>query len=149
MYAEFQKSGKVRATLPADDREVRALYAMEVLNVPLSTLNAKWPREIGKAHGQGDFPPRGEAIVEPKKVKAEKAKPEPKAAPAPQVAQAPQPAAAPEITTYPRYYRRVDAAEQQAPIQIDATRHEQKPASASRRSDRRCAIDRRKNGGAA
>jgi hypothetical protein len=105
MYAEFQKSGKVRATLPADDREVRALYANEVLNVPLSTLNAKWPREIGKAHGQGDFPPRGEDIVQPKKAKAEKAKPEPKAAP--------QPA--------PVFADEAPIAEQPAPIQIDAT----------------------------
>lgn len=81
MYAEFQKSGKVRATLPADDREVRALYASEVLNVPLSTLNAKWPREIGTAHGQGDFPARGENLdAAPRKPKAEKP---PKIAPAP------------------------------------------------------------------
>ena len=54
MYEEYQKSGKVRATLPADDKEVRALYALEVLNVPISTLNAKWPKEIGLAHGVGD-----------------------------------------------------------------------------------------------
>lgn len=131
MYAEFQKSGKVRATLPADDREVRALYAMEVLNVPLSTLNAKWPREIGKAHGQGDFPPRGEAIVEPKKVKAEKAKPEPKAAPAPQVAQAPQPAAAPQAPPEPQPTPVITDAStppaQQAPIQIDATATSKSP----------------------
>lgn len=78
MYAEFQKSGKVRATLPSDDREVRALYALEVLNVPISTLNAKWPREIGKAHGTGDFPERGENLDAPaKKPKAEKSAPPP------------------------------------------------------------------------
>ncbi|HWA23416.1 MAG TPA: DUF4332 domain-containing protein, partial [Caulobacterales bacterium] len=94
MYAEFQKSGKVRATLPADDREVRALYALEVLNVPLSTLNAKWPREIGKAHGQGEFPARGEDIAAPpRKPKAEK--PEAIAPPAPAIAPAaPEPEAA-------------------------------------------------------
>jgi outer membrane biosynthesis protein TonB len=119
MYAEFQKSGKVRATLPADDREVRALYAQEVLNVPLSTLNAKWPREIGKAHGQGDFPPRGEAIIEPKKVRTEKPKPEAKVAPAPKSAPEPQPA--------PIMAEAAPLAEQPAPIQIDATATSKSP----------------------
>jgi predicted flap endonuclease-1-like 5' DNA nuclease len=106
MYAEFQKSGKVRATLPADDREVRALYALEVLNVPLSTLNAKWPREIGKAHGQGEFPARGEDIAPPpRKPKAEQPKPEAKAQTTPAIetaAPAPE-AAAPRLG--PRLHR--------------------------------------------
>jgi len=50
MYDEFKRTGKVRETLPEDDRDVRALYAAEVLHTPLSSLDAKWPREIGTAH---------------------------------------------------------------------------------------------------
>ncbi|MEQ1752594.1 MAG: DUF4332 domain-containing protein [Micropepsaceae bacterium] len=53
MYAEFQKTGKVRATLPDDDKLVRRLHAAEVLRVPLSTVDAAWPRETGTAHGTG------------------------------------------------------------------------------------------------
>jgi predicted flap endonuclease-1-like 5' DNA nuclease len=49
-YAEYLKTGKVRATLPEDDRAVRALYAAEVLGAPLSTLDCEWPREIGTRH---------------------------------------------------------------------------------------------------
>jgi len=44
MYNEFQKTGKVRQTLPEDDRQIRRLHAFEVLKVPLSTLDASWPR---------------------------------------------------------------------------------------------------------
>lgn len=51
MHTEYRKTGKVRATLPADDQAVRALYAQEVLKAPLSSLDCEWPREIGKAHG--------------------------------------------------------------------------------------------------
>jgi predicted flap endonuclease-1-like 5' DNA nuclease len=50
MYEEFTLTGKVRNTLPDDDREVRALYASEVLKVPLSELDCAWPRETGLAH---------------------------------------------------------------------------------------------------
>lgn len=46
-YEEFRRTGKVRATLGEDDKEVRALYAAEVLNTPLSSLDAQWPRELG------------------------------------------------------------------------------------------------------
>jgi hypothetical protein len=95
MYAEFQKSGKVRATLPEDDKEVRALYAMEVLKTPISTLNAKWPREIGLAHGDGEPEPAPKA----------KPKPAPKPAPAPK-AEKSAPQAAPVMATNdPRLHR--------------------------------------------
>ncbi|MET0545904.1 MAG: DUF4332 domain-containing protein [Caulobacterales bacterium] len=53
MYQEFRKTGKVRNNLPEDDKDVRALYAHEVLKAPLSSLDCKWPAETGLAHGQG------------------------------------------------------------------------------------------------
>lgn len=53
MYQEFRKTGKVRQTLREDDKEVRALYAHEVLKAPLSTLDCKWPAETGLGHGTG------------------------------------------------------------------------------------------------
>ena len=52
-YQEFRKTGKVRQTLREDDKEVRALYAHEVLKAPLSTLDCKWPAETGLRHGTG------------------------------------------------------------------------------------------------
>jgi predicted flap endonuclease-1-like 5' DNA nuclease len=52
-FEEFRKTGKVRATLGEDDKVVRELYASEVSKVALSSLDARWPREIGKAHGDG------------------------------------------------------------------------------------------------
>jgi predicted flap endonuclease-1-like 5' DNA nuclease len=79
MYQEFQKTGKLRATLSEDDKTVRALHAAEVLKQPLSTLDAQWPKEIGTAHGTG-APPRS---AKPKKVAAQKPAPAPKAKPAP------------------------------------------------------------------
>lgn len=82
MYQEFQKTGKLRDTLPEDDKVVRELHAAEVLKQPLSTLDAQWPREIGTAHGTG-APARS---AKPKKAAkpqaAPKAKPAAKAAPA-------------------------------------------------------------------
>lgn len=57
-YEEFRRTGKVRTTLCEDDKDVRALHAAEVLKAPLSSLDAKWPREIGAQHGQG-APARG------------------------------------------------------------------------------------------
>jgi len=57
-YEEFRKTGKVRETLSEDDKAVRALHAAEVLNVALSSMDAKWPREVGALHGQG-APARG------------------------------------------------------------------------------------------
>jgi hypothetical protein len=53
MYREFRKTGKVRDTLPEDDRMVRRLHAIEVLRAPLASIDALWPRETGTAHGAG------------------------------------------------------------------------------------------------
>jgi predicted flap endonuclease-1-like 5' DNA nuclease len=50
-YEEFNRTGKVRATMGEDDKVVRALHAAEVLKTPLSSLDAKWPREIGAKAG--------------------------------------------------------------------------------------------------
>jgi hypothetical protein len=55
-YEEFRRTGKVRATLGEDDKVVRELHATEVLKTPLSSLDAKWPREIGAKAGQGAQP---------------------------------------------------------------------------------------------
>jgi predicted flap endonuclease-1-like 5' DNA nuclease len=75
MYNEYRRTGKVRETLPEDDKLVRKLHAMEVLRVPLSTIDAAWPRETGTAHGTGR-PTR-----DTKKAKAQ-AKPQAKPKPA-------------------------------------------------------------------
>jgi hypothetical protein len=47
MYAEFQKTGKVIKTLPADDKAIRALHAKQVRRVPLKELNAEEIAPIG------------------------------------------------------------------------------------------------------
>jgi predicted flap endonuclease-1-like 5' DNA nuclease len=47
MYAEFQKTGKVIKTLPADDKAIRALHAKEVRRIPLKQLDAEEPAPIG------------------------------------------------------------------------------------------------------
>jgi predicted flap endonuclease-1-like 5' DNA nuclease len=73
-YEEFQRTGKVRATLGEDDKVVRALYATEVLKTPLSSLDAKWPREIGAKAGSGAAA-RGK-LAKPSYAKIELAKPE-------------------------------------------------------------------------
>jgi predicted flap endonuclease-1-like 5' DNA nuclease len=52
-YEEFNRTGKVRKTLGEDDKVVRALYAAEVLKTPLSSLDARWPRETGAKTGAG------------------------------------------------------------------------------------------------
>jgi predicted flap endonuclease-1-like 5' DNA nuclease len=52
-YAEFRKTGKVRETMSEDDRVVRRLHAEEVLKIDLSSLDCRWPKETGIAHGQG------------------------------------------------------------------------------------------------
>jgi predicted flap endonuclease-1-like 5' DNA nuclease len=52
-YEEFVRTGKVRSTLGEDDKVVRELHAIEVLKTPLSSLDAKWPREIGAKAGEG------------------------------------------------------------------------------------------------
>ena len=70
MYEEFRKTGKVRQTLSDDDKLVRRLHALEVLKVPLSTIDALWPRETGTAHGTG----------RPARTTTNRKKPKPKAA---------------------------------------------------------------------
>lgn len=52
-YEEFRRTGKVRETLGEDDKVVRALHAQEVLNTPLSSMDARWPREVGVKAGEG------------------------------------------------------------------------------------------------
>ncbi len=113
MYQEFQKTGKLRATLSEDDKTVRALHAAEVLKQPLSTLDAQWPKEIGTAHGTGT-PPRSakpKKVVAPKPAKAEPA-PKAKAAAAP-ATKAAAPAKAPQQGARPRLT--VDAPVEDAP----------------------------------
>lgn len=113
MYQEFQKTGKLRDTLPDDDKTVRELHAAEVLKQPLSTLDAQWPREIGTAHGTG-APPRS---AKPKKVvapKAPKVVPKPKLAPAAKVQPAPK-AAAPTTAQGARPRLTLDAPVEDAP----------------------------------
>jgi predicted flap endonuclease-1-like 5' DNA nuclease len=115
MYQEFQKTGKLRDTLPEDDKVVRELHAAEVLKQPLSTLDAQWPREIGTAHGTG-APPRS---AKSKKVAAPKAaKPAPKAKPAPAPAAKAPPApkaAAPTAAQGARPRLTLDAPVEDAP----------------------------------
>jgi predicted flap endonuclease-1-like 5' DNA nuclease len=78
-YEEFRRTGKVRATLGEDDKDVRALHAAEVLKAPLSSLDAKWPREIGAQHGEGARPrgklarAGGKAMAKPAKAKQPRA----------------------------------------------------------------------------
>lgn len=91
-YEEFRRTGKVRATLGEDDKVVRALYAAEVMKTPLSSLDAKWPREIGAKAGEGAAP-RGKT---PKPAPKPEPKPRPAPKPAPVDAQERSPAAAAE-----------------------------------------------------
>ncbi len=92
-YEEFRRTGKVRDALCDDDRDVRQLHAAEVLKTPLSSLDAKWPREIGTKAGEG-APARGAKPKKAKPAPAPKAeRPAPKAErPAPKPAPRPQPA---------------------------------------------------------
>lgn len=83
-YEEFRRTGKVRATLGEDDKVVRALFATEVLKQPLSSLDAKWPREIGAKAGQG----AAAREIKPKRAGAPKPKPSPRPKPAPKPAPA-------------------------------------------------------------
>ncbi|MDP6556797.1 MAG: DUF4332 domain-containing protein [Pirellulaceae bacterium] len=53
MYDELRKYGRVDRTMPADDREVRRLYAKEVLNTSLKELSSRPLGPIGTEHGQG------------------------------------------------------------------------------------------------
>jgi predicted flap endonuclease-1-like 5' DNA nuclease len=93
-YEEYRRTGKVRATLGDDDKVVRELYAAEVMKTPLSSLDAKWPREIGAKAGEG-APARATS-----KTKAAGApKPAPKPATKPKPAPAPKPEPVAEIET--------------------------------------------------
>jgi predicted flap endonuclease-1-like 5' DNA nuclease len=96
VLAEFRRTGKVRATLGEDDKVVRQLYATEVAKVELSSLDARWPREVGKAHGAG-APAR--VTLKPKQKP-----PQAKAPPRPKPQSKPKPAldldaGAPVVTT--------------------------------------------------
>jgi hypothetical protein len=51
MYAEYEATGKVIRTLAHDDRIVRAAHAREVLQRPLSELDAEPARKPGALHG--------------------------------------------------------------------------------------------------
>jgi len=103
-YEEFRRTGKVRNTLGEDDKVVRALYASEVSKTALSSLDAKWPREIGAKAGEG-APARGKANAAPKPKPTLKPAPKPKPvfavapAPTPKVAGAPAPAPKPKAQT--------------------------------------------------
>ena len=78
-YEEFRRTGKVRGTMAEDDKVVRALHAAEVLKAPLSSLDAKWPREIGSKIGQ-----RAPALPAPKARRARLPPPDlPEGAPRP------------------------------------------------------------------
>jgi len=103
-YEEFRRTGKVRATLCEDDRDVRALHAAEVLKAPLSSLDAKWPREIGAEHAgpapRGKVANTGKAMAKPFKAKqplqSHLVDLEPEEARAPPVAAPPKPKVAPK-----------------------------------------------------
>ncbi len=69
-YEEFRRTGKVRNTLGEDDKAVRALYAAEVLKTPLSSLDAKWPREIGAKSARAAKAPPPAPLPAPKPVVA-------------------------------------------------------------------------------
>lgn len=94
-YEEFRRTGKVRATLGEDDKVVRALYADEVLKTPLSSLDAKWPREVGAKNAGTPKVAKPKKPAAPKaKPKSAKAKPKPKPAPAQKPAPEVKPVAA-------------------------------------------------------
>ncbi len=84
-YEEFRRTGKVRETMGEDDKVVRALHAAEVLKTPLSSIDAKWPREIGTQAGEG-APARSakkvKAAPKPAPKVAVKAPPAPRPSPA-------------------------------------------------------------------
>lgn len=50
MYAEYKRTGKVLATLPDDDRAVRAFYAEEVLKIPLTKLDEQKSEPFGSKY---------------------------------------------------------------------------------------------------
>ena len=50
MYAEFVETGKVVKTLPADDKEIRALHCKHILRQPLEWLDMMPIKPIGTKH---------------------------------------------------------------------------------------------------
>lgn len=99
MYAEYQATGKVVATLAHDDRIVRAAHAREVLKTPLVTLDKEPARKPGSKHGTGliDVAP---SSIDPPVARRVVERAADKAAPAPTVAAepAPEPVLAAEAT---------------------------------------------------
>ena len=57
MHEELELTGRVNEALPAEQREIRRLYAEEVLRVPLEELPAVEGSACGAKYGQG-APPR-------------------------------------------------------------------------------------------
>ncbi|MBL8536864.1 MAG: DUF4332 domain-containing protein [Hyphomonadaceae bacterium] len=107
-FEEYRRTGKVRATLGEDDKVVRALHAEEVLKTPLSSLDAKWPREIGaQAGAAAGAPSRNAKTIDLN---------------APRVA-APPPAPAPE-TTKPAAKQRKSAPKAETPEAPPRTKSE-------------------------
>jgi predicted flap endonuclease-1-like 5' DNA nuclease len=53
MYREFEATGKVLKTLPADDRAIRELHAQEVTKTPIEALDQAPIGPLGTAYGTG------------------------------------------------------------------------------------------------
>ena len=132
-YEEYRRTGKVRATLGEDDKVVRELYASEVLKTPISSLDARWPRELGTksasvaaARAVAKPAPTPKPMPAPKPAPAPKAekpaktatlKPAAPAAPPPIVEPAPKPEAKPQPK--PEMAKTRGALDEAAPV-IDA-----------------------------
>ncbi|HUE74297.1 MAG TPA: hypothetical protein VMP01_25675 [Pirellulaceae bacterium] len=56
MHEELELTGRVTQSLPEEPREIRRLYAEEVLRVPLAQLAAEEPAACGKEYGTGAAP---------------------------------------------------------------------------------------------
>ena len=56
MHEELELSGRVSESLPAEQREIRRLYAEEVLRVPAEQLAGAEPAACGAKYGQGPTP---------------------------------------------------------------------------------------------
>lgn len=56
IYDEVRRTGKVVENLPADDKQVRRMYAEQVLKVPVAQLDAAPARPAGTKYGQGAKP---------------------------------------------------------------------------------------------
>jgi hypothetical protein len=53
MHEELELTGRVRESLPTEQREIRRLYAEEVLRIPLEQLDGQGPAASGQEHGHG------------------------------------------------------------------------------------------------